>query len=163
MTLWLKVRRSGERGRFHSLPAHKYPSVRLQMGTLNASMQTTYQSCATQAKLAKWHFDIVIKSKVNPSGDERRREKWDKTEKKRHIRTCTETELLTGGTRGTPCAGIKQQNPISCHYCSLIRSIWTLASTLHHLPQTFPAPNKPASHQLVPDTFYKRPYWWLLS
>lgn len=38
----------------------------------------------------------------------------------------TETELLTEGTRETPCAGIKQQNPISCHYCSVIRSIWTL-------------------------------------
>lgn len=45
------------------------------------------------------------------------------------------TQLLTLGPKETPYAGIKQQKPISCHYCSMIRSIWTLALALHHLPQ----------------------------
>lgn len=33
------------------------------------------------------------------------------TEKKSYIQTYTEMELMTEGTRGTPCAGIKQQKP----------------------------------------------------
>ena len=92
----------------------------------------------------------------------------DKTKgRQKDIQTCAKennnnnnkkTQLLTLGTRETPCAGIKQQNPISYHYCFVIRSIWTLALALYHLPQTFPVPNKPASLQLVSDTLYKRAY-----
>lgn len=63
------------------------------------------------------------------------------------------TQLLTLRPGDTPCAGIKKQSPKSCHYCSVIRSIWTLALALQHLPQTVPvyltsqrASNWPQTH-----------------